>query len=115
MRKTIQIDNKEYILDVDKAKKLGVLEESIAVGNVYIHPTGNTNPFLLVKVIYDPQNDYCYQLLGVGCGVNSGPFFDALHSLLEIELYLKTKGMVFHKNVNYDISELVDNIRSLDF
>lgn len=106
----VTIDSKNYHLDVEKAKQAGILRPAphypLLPGDVYVHVYGKDkiNNFLLVQATYSPPR---YQLLGIGPQCNSGPFFDNLHTLPEIEEYLLTNDMVYCKNIHSEIKSLV--------
>ena len=74
-------------------------------GDVYKHPTGLFNSFLLVDAVY--EGDKRWALLGMGCSANSNEFHHILHDAADIQTYLEQKGMVFEKNINHEISKLV--------
>jgi hypothetical protein len=101
MKAKVTLDGKEYYVDVDKAKSLGVLEEVVnvkaQVGGVYKDPKNDTNPFVLVKVLWSAkETDKAFQLLGMceGAAPNSGSFYETLHTLKECEDYLNKNMMV---------------------
>lgn len=116
----IKIENVEYILDVNEALRAGAIKKlpkyPFIPGDVYVQMNGDCNPFLLIEVIYDnnryknPSIDEArWQLFGLGCTVNSGEFFEKLHTRLEIEEYLVKNRMVFCKNINKLVDELVND------
>jgi hypothetical protein len=107
----IIINGVKHLLDVDRAKELGVLSqplpERLSAGDVFVHPTGRINSFLLVQAVYGNVNSFT--LLGIGCSPNSNHFHTTLHSIDEIRKYLEENKMVFSKNVNSEIRSLVKN------
>jgi hypothetical protein len=112
MKAKVTLDGKEYYVDVVKAKSLGVLEEVVnvkaQVGGVYKDPRNDTNPFVLVKVLWSAkETDKAFQLLGMceGAAPNSGPFYDTLHTLKECEDHLKKRGMVLD-NVKHQYKDV---------
>lgn len=111
----INIKGTNYILNVEQAKRGGYLsaipDYPLRGGDVYVDPTGNINPFLLVGVTYEPmfadKNAAKFQLLGLGGSTNNGDFYDTVHNREEIAEYLATNKMVFTRNISNDISSLV--------
>jgi hypothetical protein len=106
----IIIDNKPYKLNVSAAINAGALVEThdikrntILAGDVF--RGGGLNPFLVVRVTYSGDD---YQLLGIGCKANSGPFFDKVHSLEEIKEYLEKNRMTYVANINSEVINLVN-------
>ena len=98
----------EYELDLDAAVRCGSAKKlppyPLNAGDVYKHPTGRVNSFLLVQIGWNER----YQLLGVrGVRPNSGNFFEKGHSLTEIREYLIEYEMVFHKNITSEIEDLL--------
>lgn len=111
--KIIEIAGEKYELDIDLAittksiqKANPLRSHTFSPGDVFIHPAGATVTLLLVQVIYGRDN---YQLLGLGCCPNSNNFYHKTHSLDEIKEYLIEKGMVFKKNVNEKLLNLIRN------
>lgn len=112
----IEIEGKFWNLDVDKAIAAKVMTEypksngKIKPGDVFAHPTQKINNLLLVAGVnqYGMNPENRYQLLGMGLSCNSNPFYNKLHSLEEIEVYLIEKEMVFVKNIDDEICALVN-------
>jgi hypothetical protein len=103
MIEKIVIDGVNYNLDVTKAKSDGCLTEQreLKQGDVFVRH-GYCNQ-LLVECAYNTK----YQLLGMGCGVNSNDFYEKIHTLKEIEAYLDKEGYKFLKNINEQVAKLV--------
>lgn len=84
-------------------------------GDVYVDPILNCNSFLLVEVIYKAVykiDEKRFQLVGLhGTSVNSGKFFNELHTREEIRDYLIVDKMVFSKNVSQEIYNLVSSAK----
>jgi len=102
MKEKININGKEYELDIDKAKTLGVLNDikpklKARVGGIY-YKSGWAIYLLCVKVFY--YDDTSYQLLGHGSGysVYNDNFFQKLHTLDEISEYLEKNGYQYVKD-----------------
>jgi hypothetical protein len=114
----IKINKKLHKLDVDAAQKCGALTSAIVdpnemrAGDVFIDSKGNINPFLLVEAATRFQGNEEYkkrfQLVGMGVNINSGLFFESLHTLEEVADYLNSQKMVFARNINLDIVSLVN-------
>jgi hypothetical protein len=81
-------------------------------GDVFKHPEGNCNTFLVVNTRYSTQWHPCQnlQLLGIGCKVNSSEFFEnhSTHTQEEVITYLKQRGMVYSHNIQDVIHKLYD-------
>lgn len=110
MNNTIEVNHngKEYVLDVEIAIQSGAMKPKYPLqpGDVYKATTHYSNPFLLVRIDYARDQ---YQLLGMGCSPNSNDFFcRGPHTLGEIGEYLERNGMVFHRNINKEIHNLVN-------
>lgn len=112
-KQTVTIAGKEYLLDIEKAKEDGYLSEPSSLfkhdfqpGDVFNHPHGVTNPFLLVQVGWKKDE---YQLLGLGCSTNSNLFFHTTHTIEEIRKYLMDKNMIFSRNIQATVYKLVTN------
>lgn len=111
-KQKVTIGGKDYLLDIEKAMQDGYLSETSPLethhfsgGDVFKDPTNNINSFLLVETSHHNEE---YQILGLGCCVNSGEFYRTTHKIQEIREYLISKRMVFEKNINYEINLLVN-------
>ncbi len=86
--------------------------ECVQAGDVFKHPTGECNTFILVETRYSATyaEDKHYQLLGMGCAINSDKFHSEKSEYTEQEVtnYLKEKGMVFSHNIQNAIYKLHD-------
>ena len=92
--KLITIDNKEYQLDINKAKELGVLKEiEVCEGNIYGNDYTN---LLLIKTSYDQD---LYQFLGLYGEYMPYPHNEFKHPmpLRDVKLLLKSRGYVFKR------------------
>lgn len=119
----IELDGETYVLDINRAKELGVLSEDLDakyplplnIGDVYKHETGRTNPLLLVKAIYCvepstghvPVSQKIYTLLGLGLAPNSDPFYRELHTIEEIKAYLRERNMRYSHNIESKVGYAV--------
>lgn len=112
----LQLEGNTYILDVEQALAMDVLKHipayPLQLGDVYVHPTGDINPFLLIQVTYDGGNVSTlkprFQLLGIsGVKPNFGEFFNSVHSMDEIRKYLISNGMIYSHNISTEIDNLV--------
>lgn len=106
----IQIDGQGYLLDLEEAKRLGLIkrfvkDSQLKPGDVFVpyNKESTINNLLLVQTSYDNL----YQLLGIGCACNSNGFYLNTHNLGEIEQHLLDKGMVYHSNINQEIYKMV--------
>jgi len=81
-------------------------------GDVFKHPEGICNTFLVVETRYSTGFDKSQhlQLLGMGCRINSSEFFEnhSSHTQEEVIAYLKQKGMVYSHNIQDVIHKLYD-------
>lgn len=85
--------------------------ERVSIGDVFKDPTGNCNTFILVETRYRKSlngESKHYQLLGLGCAINSSSFFAdySEHTEEEIIKYLNEKHMVFSHNIQQAIYKL---------
>lgn len=110
-KQKVTIAGKEYLLDIEKAKKDGYLSEpspledhKFAPGDVFVDPKGKVNSFLLIRTNYFGDE---YVLLGIGCCINSGEFFRKVRTRNEIREYLINEGMIFEKNISMEVARLV--------
>lgn len=106
----VTIDNDSFLLNVQAAVAAGILVPvpppyPLCAGDVYKPAKGGCNPFLLVRVAYYKDE---WQLLGMGASTNSNEFFSKTHTKAEVETYLRQHGMVFDRNINRAIGDLVD-------
>jgi len=112
----IEINGKFWELNVEEAVRAKVLTrtlkngEQIVPGDVFAHPTGNINNLLLVEAVNEYGNckDSRFQLLGYGTKCNSNYFYEKLNSLESIKEYLVKNDMFFLKNIQNDITKLVN-------
>lgn len=85
---------------------------SIKAGDVFKHPTGICNTFLVVETRYAGllQGGKYFQLLGLGCKPNSSSFFEdySSHTMQECCDYLVKNNMVYSHNINDKIFQLFD-------
>lgn len=105
--KNITIDGEHYEIDVLKAIRSGHLKKITKIdpkevkgGNIYRHREGDNfiNPFMVVKVLYNSLKSYQLVCLSPYCPVNSGSFFDELHTVEEIAEYLSKENMELVEN-----------------
>jgi len=83
---------------------------SVNKGDIFKHPEGVTNTFMVVETRYCMDGNEYYQLLGMGCGINSSAFFEnhSSHTKQEIIDYLNQREMVFSHNIQNVIHNLHD-------
>ena len=112
---TVQISGKDYIIDIAKAKSLGVLKEDAAikyfkVGDVFVTDTVGS-AVIIVSAGYSNR----YSIAGLGGGLNVFSDFGA-HGATREEmlkfLNAKTQGFTkkFVKNINADFSLLLAKV-----
>jgi hypothetical protein len=77
-------------------------------GDVYKHPHGNINPFILVEAVYHQPASYC--LLSMGLSPNSGSFFETLHTKEEISKCLADRKMYYSHNIDQDVCNLIKKV-----
>lgn len=95
MKTNIEINGKEYLLDIDEAKKLNLLKDvydapAFTVGGIY---SGRFNSFRLVQCIYGDNNSYQLMGLCAGASTHSDTFFHILHNKEEIIKYIENHDL----------------------
>ena len=100
---TYEFDPKEVV-----AKGMASLYHDYTVGDVFKHENNSHCRVLLIRALYSSPKSY--QLVGLGAAVNSGAFFEELHTIEEVAKYIKDKCLVFEKNINNRLVNLVINI-----
>lgn len=110
----VTIEGKEYTLNFDKAREIGLIEEvplplPLKPGDIYAAPDpAYCNNFLLIEAIWNQsENARKYQLLGMGCKPNSNGFYESLHTLEEIKEHLIHYKMTWKENINGKVWDLV--------
>ncbi len=116
----IEIGGIKHNLNVTTALEKGCLEpvippirgENINPGDVYVHPTGTCNSFLVIETRYNnlgTRHARKLHLLGMGCRMNSTTFFaDASeHTPEEVAAYLNEKGMRYATNIDNLVKDTV--------
>lgn len=109
----VTIDGKEFELNLQKAREMGLLKEilhyPLKAGDVYIHPKGTVNSLLLVEILYTNDNNIkAYQLLGIcGVKVNSNKEYQGLFTKDEVRTFLTERDMVFAENIQCEINSLM--------
>lgn len=109
MKKTIQINGKEYQVDIDKAIKDGYLREkpcfSLAIGDVYVLKDDRDRPVLLIQTEFQEDS---YSLIGFS-GLDL--YSDAPTScpIEEIKEWLISRNRIFSHNINDKVQTLMLN------
>jgi hypothetical protein len=116
----ITFEGKEYLIDIDKAKELGVLKEddsikSFKIGDAF--KLGNGNIAVIIETGYNPVLEVprysftglCNSLLNFSTfGSEGGTEEQVLNQLNKCK---KSGGVVFVKNINEDIAELFKSLK----
>jgi hypothetical protein len=112
----INIEGKDYSLNIEQGIKIGALIElliyPLTPGDVYKAKSGGCNPFLLIEALYctnSQPNPRRWQLLGLATSVNSNIFFYELHTIDEIKEYLAKNDMTFSHNITLGICDLIQS------
>lgn len=94
--------------DIEQYSYREAIESNFKTGAVFVG--GKINPLLVVKVTYgtgpDDENAQ-YQLLGMGCGVNSNHFYITTHTKKECVAYLVENNMKFYRNIDLMVYDAV--------
>lgn len=102
----ITLEDKEYELNVERAKELNLLKESphfpLQVGDVYKAP--RYSPMLLIKPFY---NDGHYILVG---SFGLKPFSNAVHQTLMSEQAVKECLTSINAQFSHNINSQVDHL-----
>lgn len=116
---TINIEGKEYTVDITKAKELGVLKETLQpitnfeIGDAYRLFTGNILVVVEAGYAYDDAMRYSFSGFGdelynySSFGKQGGTTEQVLERL---NAYQKNQGAVFVKNINEDFKKLLKSL-----
>jgi hypothetical protein len=114
----ITIEGKEYLIDIDKAKSLGVLKEdttikSFKLGDAFKLDNGNI--VVIIETGYDNYRrrysftGLCSELQNYSTfGSEGGTEEEVLKQLNKWKIH---SGLVFVKNINEDIAELFKSLK----
>jgi len=115
----ITIEDKEYLIDTEKAKELGVLKEdnsikSFKVGDAFKLVNGN-----IVVIIETGYNDFdkrrysftglCNELLNYSTFGSIGGTEEEV--LKQLNKWKDSERMVFVKNINEDFAKLIKSLK----
>lgn len=106
------INNETYVLDVDAALQADLLHKKVefSIGDVFVVPSEpNINPVVVVETAYRKR----YQLLGMGLGCNSNPFYQQEHSREDIDLWLMKGKWKKVGNIQHEVAGLVHKFEIL--
>lgn len=125
----VKIDNKEYVLDIDRAKEKGVLTlkrpkiETFSIGDVFYFDGRSSMPIIILLSSYMYHRE-TYVLTGEDNGINPwvvcsshvGRTSDSEHingELTEEEVlyYLNHYKCVFAGNISESVKEIVKNLK----
>jgi len=114
----ITIEDKEYTIDIDKAKKLGVLKEdnsikSFKVGDAFRFKHGNI--IVIVETGFNSPDRQRYSFSGLYDSIGNYSTFDSVGGTKEDVLKQLNKwkmhcGLVFVKNINEDFAKLIKSL-----
>jgi hypothetical protein len=104
----IEINNKQYTIELERALELGILKECITginVGDVYEYPLGGTR-LCFVEAAYSGGRFRIIGLGGFGC-FSDGLFIGegATHS--ETVAWANERNLKFVRNINVQVSDLI--------
>ena len=116
----VAIEGVEYIMDVEKAKSLGVLREDttikkIEIGDLYL--LHNVSPLIIVEHGFASLGSgeaILYNFIGLWSGMQT--YSDFPHGATQEEMlaflnsYAKNKALKFVKNIDGDFTRLLDSV-----
>ena len=108
---TVTINGQDFTIDLDKAKKLGLLQEQqpitdLAVGDVF-ESDGGLVRVMIIDAFYDCYDNIDrFQIAGLN-GLEPYSDFDELLSMTEMLDWLNSRKYKFVKNINDKINELI--------
>jgi hypothetical protein len=117
---SITIEGTEYVLDLEKAKNLGVLKEDtsikkIEIGDMYL--LHNISPVIIVEhgfASVGSGEPILYNTVGLWGGLQTYSDFPCgatrEEMLAHLNKYTKDKALKFIKNINDDFKALVDGV-----
>ena len=112
---TVNIEGKEYTIDIEKAKSLGILKDKtikdFKVGDVYLYNDGeNTKIIIVENGYYDVYTPRRWNIAGLDGGLRVFADFgsDGASKKQMLE-YLNDGHKKFIKNINEDIKSLIRN------
>jgi hypothetical protein len=105
----IEINNKYYTIELERALELGILKEHITrinIGDVYEYPMGGGTHVCFVEAAYSSGRFRIIGLNGLSCFAD-GPFRGqgATHS--ETVAWVNEKDLKFVRNINVEVSDLI--------
>jgi hypothetical protein len=104
----IEINNKLYTIELERALELGILKECITrinVGDVYEYPEGGTR-LCFVQAAYSSGRFRIIGLGGFGC-FSDGPFKGEGATYSETVAWANKKNLKFIRNINVQVSDLI--------
>ncbi len=116
----VAIEGVEYIMDVEKAKSLGVLREDttikkIEIGDLYLWH--NVSPLIIVEHGFASLGSgeaILYNFIGLWSGMQT--YSDFPHGATQEEMLaflnesVKDKALKFVKNIDVDFTRLLDSV-----
>ena len=115
----ITIENKEYLIDIDKAKELGVLKEdnsikSFKVGDAFLLKHGNI--IVIIETGYNDSDRRRYSFSGLYDSIENystfGPVGGTQEEVLkQLNKWKDSERMVFVKNINEDFAKLIKSLK----
>jgi hypothetical protein len=87
----IKIDNKEYIIDIERAKTLGVLKDAITVrpGDKFVYKTNSLETYTVISLLVNGEEKYIF---GGVSGVSHHCFSMPLRTHDEFVDYITSAG-----------------------
>jgi len=104
----IEINNKQYTIELERALELGVLRECITrinAGDVYEYPLGGTR-LCFVEAAYSSGRFRIIGLNGLGCFADN-PFRGEGATHLETVAWINERCLKFVRNINEEVFDLI--------
>jgi hypothetical protein len=113
---TVHIDGKDFIIDIAKAKSLGLLKadttiKDFRVGDVFM--TSHSSAVIIVKCGYASRGEQKYSIAGLSGGLDIFSDFGEKGATKEEVLKFLNRphaGIEFIKNINADFSLLLSRV-----
>jgi hypothetical protein len=106
----IEINNKYYTIELERALELGILKERITrinIGDVYEYPEGGGTRVCFVEAAaYSSGRFRIIGLNGFGC-FSDGPFRGGGATHSETVAWVNEKDLKFVRNINDEVSDLI--------
>ncbi len=121
MTKVVEIDGVKYNVDVEEAKRLGVIKpirknvDAFTIGDVFANST--RAQIVVVKPIWSdfPKKEKCYAFIGCFGKLKSYSGGTELMTHAEVIAYINENKLYYKGNVSEDFFNAVKNVTGDDF